>query len=448
MGRGHRERLSPPKKMSVSSPRQGNVLRALTRARPVAIAQEKIEKMSGAEKLGLVGLGLAATGTIVGGVVLLWRMMRGWGAARLVDEYAKEPSEDIVKTCVSRVHEVRDLLLDANPKRRAAARGILERILDRHISDGPFADAKRSFVRNALAQTVPAGISFGMYGSDEDIATLLLDTQAEAATPLRGEGEVELTLKTEQRAFPHVSGRMNSQKSEFTLHSARSISPPPLGPMNEQRMIHSFHEGRDRDAAPLRRSGIAKGDSRELRRRWASEKIPRDANLGYEVEQASQNDWVHEQYGHIATWDVREVLSTRCAFCDIHGVPGGALDLTFWDTRNVQSMKHMFHGFNGNVDVSTWDTGSVTTMKGMFAFAEQFNGDIGRWNTSRVTDMTDMFYDATAFDQDLRGWDVRNVRERGGMFEGADKMEDGHKPRFTVPYGDVHFGGAPHRTYV
>jgi surface protein len=498
----------------------------------VAIAREKVEKMSGAEKLGL---GLAAAATVVGGGMLLRSIMRGWGIARLVDEYAKEPSEDIVKKCVSRVHEVRDLLLDANQKRRAAARGILQSILDRHISAGPFADAKRRFVKDALDETQTIRSAFGMD-----------------------------TVDSIDRKYPTNLWRAASADASSPYYPYNYLSDVEVVEVSRNaRAVVSLH-GNIR-AGPVDRIAVNR-DSRELRKHWASEKIPRDAELEDLVETASKSNWVHEQYGHIATWDVREVLSMSGAFEYRAGVP----DLTFWDTRKVNSMKNMFRCFRGGVDVSTWDTGSVTTMEGMFASATDFNGDvsqwntgnvrnmssmflnatsfrgtveswdtkrvedmsdmfsmatsfdgelkwdtsrvtdmsgmflgarsfnrdlqwttdrvtnmssmfrsatsfnrdlrwttdrvtnmssmfhgatrfnrdIGGWNTSRVTDMTDMFYYATAFDQDLSKWDVSKVSKHGDMFNHADQMNNDHKPRFTVPLGAVHFGGAPHRTYV
>jgi hypothetical protein len=62
-------------------------------------------------------------------------------------------------------------------------------------------------------------------------------------------------------------------------------------------------------------------------------------------------------------------------------------DLSFWDTRQVKSMRSMFHG------------------------AVDFNGDISGWSTSNLEDMAYMFSGATSFNRDISDWNVK-----GGQF--------------------------------
>jgi hypothetical protein len=78
----------------------------------------------------------------------------------------------------------------------------------------------------------------------------------------------------------------------------------------------------------------------------------------------------HSKYGDIETWDVRQVTDMTNAFAPgIHRVkgagsgsfwgakPDGAaatyndMDISFWDTRNVNIMSGMFDGYEGTVEV-------------------------------------------------------------------------------------------------
>lgn len=76
-----------------------------------------------------------------------------------------------------------------------------------------------------------------------------------------------------------------------------------------------------------------------------------------------------------------------------------------------------------NVKLGRWNTANVTTMAHMFHGAHAYNEPIGNWNVSRVTDMTSMFQDAYAFDKRLQKWDVSNVRTMANLFHGAKSFK-------------------------
>jgi surface protein len=167
------------------------------------------------------------------------------------------------------------------------------------------------------------------------------------------------------------------------------------------------------------------------------------------IDEKGQN----EEYGHVATWDVRRVTDMSDAFLtdrkvrnevDMYTINRSLEDLTFWDTRNVKTMHQMFGNareFNGDIgtwdtrnvkdmtrmfygassfdkDISTWDTGNVDSMEGMFARAEAFNRDLC-WNTSNVTNMEGMFFAARRFNGDISKWDVSKVKSATAMFQNA-----------------------------
>jgi surface protein len=178
---------------------------------------------------------------------------------------------------------------------------------------------------------------------------------------------------------------------------------------------------------------------------WGREKITNE--LESKIARVNQSGYheEHKEYGHIETWDVREVTDMRYAFApqpNERDLPrkkgpfwdakaGDPLDLSFWDTRNVQRMFAAFKGYRGDVRVGMWDTRNVTNMSMAFADAEEFNGDIGNWDTSSVTEMISMFDNAKKFDQDLSGWNMRSVKNDGAMFRGSG-MERNEKKKPKV----------------
>jgi surface protein len=129
-------------------------------------------------------------------------------------------------------------------------------------------------------------------------------------------------------------------------------------------------------------------------------------------------DLVHDKYGHVEVWDVRECITLEGAFEDATKIKR-RLDLTFWDTRKVESMSSAFENTSFDVDVSTWDVSAVTTMSFMFSRATDFDGDVSEWDVSNVTFMGMMFQRATAFNGDVTLWDVVRVSDMDSMFKGA-----------------------------
>ena len=137
-------------------------------------------------------------------------------------------------------------------------------------------------------------------------------------------------------------------------------------------------------------------------------------------------------YGHMATWDVRRVTDMSYAFSGMQAdspVMGMCADLSFWDTRRVQTMAGMFQdavAFNGKI--GTWHTANVKDMRSMFLGASVFNQDIGSWMTGNVTIMAGMFQGAVSFDKPIGGWKTGATENMSGMFANARA--------FNQPIGD------------
>ena len=131
---------------------------------------------------------------------------------------------------------------------------------------------------------------------------------------------------------------------------------------------------------------------------------------------------VHAMYGHVSTWDVREVRHMDRWFANPTGGEGADADFSFWDTRKVVSMMQMFEGSPFNGEIGTWDTVSLTHAYGTFRDANEFNGDIGGWNTSALQNTDGMFEGASSFNHDIGGWNTSALAKKGGMFSGASSF--------------------------
>ena len=133
----------------------------------------------------------------------------------------------------------------------------------------------------------------------------------------------------------------------------------------------------------------------------------------------------------------------------------GTIDVTHFDTRNVESMKGMFYGcpLLHDVDVSNFKTENVTDMSEMFAYCRNLpSGDTGLigldyLNTSNVTTMSKMFYNCSSL-RSLRlyNFDTSKVMYMNSMFEGCSLLHgiqcnDDWKRDENWPQGDNMFLG-------
>jgi surface protein len=302
----------------------GNILRAF---RPsgvherVARARRTWGELSLAEQIAIGGLG--GLGALTAARLLLGP--RGDETRELVDRYAKAKEHEkgvIAGLCTSRVHDLRDLLLDT--KRANVARMIfsaVEKRLDSSVTHQDSRNSQLAFIRDALS---PLNVKFDPgFG----VQSMLCDN-------------VHMEHSRMMRGLP--------------------CYPPDY-----------------RDAyATVRVGDFADIPSDRTVERWKLQQIPKDASLREIVGSVAGSN--HDQYGHIAVWDVRMVESMARAF-EYSKV--GLFDMAFWDTRRVVDMACMFKGakhFNGNI--SNWDTRNVTNMSCMFEGAKAFNGDISDWN--------------------------------------------------------------------
>jgi hypothetical protein len=77
--------------------------------------------------------------------------------------------------------------------------------------------------------------------------------------------------------------------------------------------------------------------------------------------------------------------------------------VSMWCINKNEALKIYGH-------ISSWDTRQVTSMRGLFSEFSMFIDDISKWNVANVKDMSLMFYYASSYNQFINEWDVANVQ--------------------------------------
>ena len=135
------------------------------------------------------------------------------------------------------------------------------------------------------------------------------------------------------------------------------------------------------------------------------------------------------------------------------------VDISLWDTSQVDSMKNMFYSCEKLVsigDIDEWDVSNVKTFRGMFfdcvilesigdltdwkvtdkltdtalmfcmCYKLKNIGDIGRWEMKNVSNTCEMFQrcDELEYIGDVSSWDLGNVKSMSGMFRSCKNLTD------------------------
>ena len=100
-----------------------------------------------------------------------------------------------------------------------------------------------------------------------------------------------------------------------------------------------------------------------------------------------------------------------------------SIDVSNWDTHNVECMRGMFDNCVSlkSVDVSKWDVSNVKDMQYMFTGCSSLESvDVSNWDVSNVKDMYSMFYRCSSLESiDVSNWNVSNVEDMNYMFYGC-----------------------------
>ena len=390
--------------------------------------------LSRAEQLALGGTLLAA---LAGGGLLLRSGLKAMARPLSIAEMRAKKTkhllrlfgagnarqqDEIAKFCVCRVHDVRDELLE---ELGLQARKLMMRLVKLLKRDNPEwrPDPNRTDGLNAQIRFIELAVACvgydlfalrDLYENDE-----IWEAARKNATQSSPDAEIFYNKLDEVIKSDEYKEAQASFLQERQNATPGSEEHKKAGDSLQNQLRNAVQDSDEykNAEAPLRKE--------VLKIIWGTEMIRDRHMLATAISTLSTLDskGYCAPFGHIATWDVREVTNMKLVFkSQSFGNTLGVLDLSFWDTSNVRNMSEMFHGYHGNVEVGMWDTGNVTDMGGMFANASDFNGDIGKWDTGKVENMACLFENASKFNCAIGNWNTSNVQHTGMMFYNAGEF--------------------------
>lgn len=161
-----------------------------------------------------------------------------------------------------------------------------------------------------------------------------------------------------------------------------------------------------------------------------------DADTAYANEDSSHMfEDIGDNYGNMDFIDMAGINTSRVKNMS-YMFHGGKwiikrLNLTEFDTSNVEDMREMFGSYNicspsnipDPIDFSSFNTSNVRTMAGMFSGACLPTIDIRNFNTMMVYDMSRMFADLTVTTSiDASGLQVPNVSNADRIFSRSESL--------------------------
>ena len=161
-----------------------------------------------------------------------------------------------------------------------------------------------------------------------------------------------------------------------------------------------------------------------------------DADTAYANEDSSHMfEDIGDNYGNMDFIDMADINTSRVKNMS-YMFHGGKwiikrLNLTGFDTSNVEDMREMFGSYNicspsnipDPIDFSSFNTSNVRTMAGMFSGACLPTIDIRNFNTMMVYDMSRMFADLTVTTSiDASGLQVPNVSNVDRIFSRSESL--------------------------
>ena len=161
-----------------------------------------------------------------------------------------------------------------------------------------------------------------------------------------------------------------------------------------------------------------------------------DADTAYANEDSSHMfEDIGDNYGNMDLIDMAGINTSRVKNMS-YMFHGGKwiikrLNLTGFDTSNVEDMREMFGSYNicspsnipDPIDFSSFNTSNVRTMAGMFSGACLPTIDIRNFNTMMVYDMSRMFADLTVTTSiDASGLQVPNVSNVDRIFSRSESL--------------------------
>lgn len=126
----------------------------------------------------------------------------------------------------------------------------------------------------------------------------------------------------------------------------------------------------------------------------------------------------------LSNWDTGNIQYMIATFDGCNNLT--ELNCSTWNTSKVYNMQLAFYNCNSleTIPVRDWDTRSVMYMDKAFGNCTSLvNLDVSKWNTSKVVELTNTFYHCSSLKTlDVSKWKTSNVLRSDSLFSGCEKL--------------------------
>ena len=126
----------------------------------------------------------------------------------------------------------------------------------------------------------------------------------------------------------------------------------------------------------------------------------------------------------LSNWDTGNIQYMIATFDGCNSLT--ELNCSTWNTGKVYNMQLAFYNCNSleTIPVRDWDTRSVMYMDKTFGNCTSLvNLDVSKWDTSKVVELTNTFYHCSSLKTlDVSKWKTTNVLRADSLFSGCEKL--------------------------
>ena len=126
----------------------------------------------------------------------------------------------------------------------------------------------------------------------------------------------------------------------------------------------------------------------------------------------------------LSNWDTGNIQYMIVTFDGCNNLT--ELNCSTWNTSRVYNMQLAFYNCNSleTIPVRDWDTRSVMYMDKAFGNCTSLvNLDVSKWDTSKVVELTNTFYHCSSLKTlDVSKWKTSNVLRADSLFSGCEKL--------------------------
>lgn len=126
----------------------------------------------------------------------------------------------------------------------------------------------------------------------------------------------------------------------------------------------------------------------------------------------------------LSNWDTGNIQYMIATFDGCNNLT--ELNCSTWNTSRVYNMQLAFYNCNSleTIPVRDWDTRSLMYMDKAFAYCTSLtNLDVSKWDTSKVVEMTSVFYQCSSLKTlDVSKWKTSNVIRADSLFAVCEKL--------------------------